>query len=61
MQFHTKTDTEVLLESYKKYGTEMFPFLDAMFAFAIYDNRNRKILLARDPFGEKPLCAPWTR
>lgn len=53
--FNTRSDTEVILKAYRKWG-EMCPcYLDGMFAFAIWDNMNDKLFLARDRFGKKPL------
>jgi asparagine synthase (glutamine-hydrolysing) len=49
------SDTEVLLNGYRKWGNELPNHLNGMFAFAIYDNLENKIFLARDRFGEKPL------
>ena len=48
-------DTEVLLQLYAEYGVRMFEYLRGMYAFALWDSRRRTILLARDPFGIKPL------
>lgn len=53
--FQTRSDTEVILKLYEYFGTEAFAMLDGMFAFAIYDKKLRKVFLARDYFGEKPL------
>lgn len=53
--FRTASDTEVLLEAYRHWGTDMLPRLVGMFALAIFDVRQRKVLLARDHFGIKPL------
>ncbi|MDH6307768.1 asparagine synthase (glutamine-hydrolyzing) [Dysgonomonas sp. PFB1-18] len=53
--FNTNSDTEVILRLYERYGIDSFHRLDGMYAFAIYDKRNNKIILARDFFGEKPL------
>ena len=52
--FHTGTDTEVLLEAYRRWGIGMLGRLDGMFAFALWDARRGKLLCARDPFGIKP-------
>lgn len=49
----THSDTEVLLHLFKKFGPEFIKLLDGMFAFVIY--RNGETLMARDPFGIKPL------
>lgn len=54
-RFHSTTDTEVLLESYRQYGEEMVGLLRGMFAFAIWDAPKRRMFLARDPYGIKPL------
>ena len=54
-RFRTSSDTEVLLQLYAEYGAEMMPKLRGMFAFAIWDRRRDGVLLARDPYGIKPL------
>ncbi len=53
--FHTKTDTEVLLNSYIHWGFDCLQKLNGMFAFAIYDTQQHALFLARDRFGKKPL------
>lgn len=50
----TTTDTEVLLELYARQGPRMLERLDGMFAFAIWDSRQRELFAARDRVGEKP-------
>jgi asparagine synthase (glutamine-hydrolysing) len=54
-QFHSKTDTEVVLKAYQEWGKECVNKLNGMFAFAIWDDRDHKLLLARDRYGIKPL------
>jgi asparagine synthase (glutamine-hydrolysing) len=55
VQFHTMSDTEVLLEGWKVWGRGLLPRLRGMFAFAIWDEQERSLIAARDLFGEKPL------
>ena len=52
---HTHSDTEVLLKLFAQKGMEMLNMLRGMYAFAIWDKRNGRMFLARDPFGIKPL------
>ncbi len=49
------SDTETLLLLYERFGKEMLHLLDGMFVFAIYDNQNREVFIARDRAGKKPL------
>src|SRR5690349_11414922 len=51
----SKTDTEVVLNAYNKLGAPCFDQIRGMFALAIWDDRNRELVLARDRFGIKPL------
>ena len=53
--FRTSTDTEVILVSYIHFGDEFVSQLRGMFAFILYDERNQKVILARDRMGKKPL------
>jgi len=53
--FKTKSDTEVIIHSYEEFGDDCPYKLNGIFAFAIWDSRERKIFLARDHFGVKPL------
>ena len=54
-RFHSHTDTEVLLALYRRDGARMTGLLRGMFAFAIWDTRSRRMFVARDPYGIKPL------
>jgi asparagine synthase (glutamine-hydrolysing) len=53
--FRTGTDTEVILAAYQEWGEECVKRFTGMWAFALWDARARRLLLARDPFGIKPL------
>jgi asparagine synthase (glutamine-hydrolysing) len=53
--FHSSGDTEVLLRGLERHGADFVPRLNGMFAFALWDQRERELLLARDPLGIKPL------
>jgi len=54
-KFKTNSDTETLLYMFVKYKERMFEKIDGMFAFAIYDRKNKRVFLARDRAGKKPL------
>jgi asparagine synthase (glutamine-hydrolysing) len=53
--FISHSDTEVVLRAYEHWGEECLPRFQGMFAFAIWDARRQRLLLARDPMGIKPL------
>jgi asparagine synthase (glutamine-hydrolysing) len=53
-QFHSNTDTEVILKAYEAWGTGCLERFNGMWAFAIWDGRKRQLFCARDRFGIKP-------
>ena len=54
-RYKTRSDTETILHAYEEWGDESVQRLRGMFAFAIWDSRRRRLLLARDRLGVKPL------
>lgn len=54
-EFETLSDTEVLIKSYHFYGKDLTKYINGMYAFAIFDKKNKSLLLCRDRFGIKPL------
>ena len=54
-EFHTQSDTEVMIYAYKEWGDSFVAKLKGIFAFALWDKTLRKIIIVRDQFGVKPL------
>jgi asparagine synthase (glutamine-hydrolysing) len=54
-RFRTSSDVEVIVHLYEDHGVRCVEFLRGMFSFAIWDSRHRRLMLARDRFGIKPL------
>ncbi len=57
--FRTNSDTEILLAGYREWGEGCPQRLEGMFAFALLDTQERRLLLARDHLGKKPLYFRW--
>ena len=53
--FNTHSDTEVIIQGYKIYGTDIVHKLNGMFSFAIWDDERKRMFIARDRLGKKPL------
>ncbi|MCP4989251.1 MAG: asparagine synthase (glutamine-hydrolyzing) [Colwellia sp.] len=53
--FRTNSDTEVIIYGYKQWGSDVFNHLNGMFGLAIWDDKKKKLILARDPMGIKLL------
>jgi len=54
-KFYTKSDTETILHAYEEYGMDCLDKFNGIFAFAIYNSKNKELFLARDQIGVKPL------
>jgi asparagine synthase (glutamine-hydrolysing) len=54
-RFRTRSDCEVILHAYEQYGPSFVEHLNGMFGFALWDVRHRRLLIARDRLGVKPL------
>jgi asparagine synthase (glutamine-hydrolysing) len=54
-RFYTQTDTEAIVHAYEQYGVDVPKHLRGMFAFALWDEKQQRLLLARDRVGKKPL------
>ena len=54
-KFVTKSDTEILPHLYQKYGDDLLDHVNGMYAFTLWDSKKKKLIIARDRFGEKPL------
>jgi asparagine synthase (glutamine-hydrolysing) len=59
--FRTKSDTEVVLKAYQKWGVQCLSRLRGMFAIAIWDDKEKTLFLARDRFGIKPMYWAQTK
>jgi asparagine synthase (glutamine-hydrolysing) len=60
-QFKTQSDTETIVHLYEEYGDELVQHLNGMFAFALWDEKRQRLLIARDRMGEKPLYFTETK
>lgn len=54
-RFKSNTDAEVVIHSFEEWGVDCFKKFNGMFAFALWDKKNKNLILARDRYGTKPL------
>jgi asparagine synthase (glutamine-hydrolysing) len=54
-KFYSNSDTEVVMNSFLEYGTDMLPMLKGMFSILFFNVRTTEVVMARDPYGIKPL------
>jgi len=59
-QFHSNTDSEVVLKAYAQWGEDALNRFNGMFAFAVWDKLEKTLFLARDRYGIKPLYYSWS-
>ncbi len=60
MQFRTRSDTEVVIKAYERWGLDAFPRLNGQFAILLWDRERKRMLAARDRYGVRPLfVARW--
>ena len=53
--FYSSSDSEVIVHAYEEYGLDFIKYIKGMFALALYDADKKRLILARDPIGKKPL------
>lgn len=56
---YTNTDTEVIVHLYEEYGVKCLQYLQGMFAFALWDERQKQLFIAKDRLGKKPVYYCW--
>src|SRR3989344_3812369 len=56
-KFKSNTDTEVIIHAYEEYGIDSVKSFNGMFAFALWDSKNKKIILVRERLGVKPMIS----